>query len=113
MKSQIFKSIPPVELLIQLLEQICEKTDQYYFLTKDAFKKGNLFDLIDPFIQSCQPYYHTSKLIYLDKYTTSKSYNHFVTIIRQLCKIHHISYTSKIKYIQSNYLIEYKIYHLT
>ena len=110
MKSQIFKSIPPIEILIHLLEKICEKKVDYFLLTNDAFKKGIMFHFIEPFIHACQEYYYTSKLIYLDKYTTTKSYNHFVTIIRQMCKIHNIKYTSKIKYIQSNYLIEYKIF---
>ena len=111
MKSQIFKSIPPLEMMIDLLNQICDKIDNsYYLLTNDAFKKGILFHWIDPFIHSCQLYYHSSKLIYLEKYLKTKNYNHFITIIRQICKIHHIIYTSKIKYIKSNYLIEYKIY---
>ena len=37
-------------------------------------------------------------------------YKNFVTIIRQICKYHHIPFTSSIKYNKSKYDIYYFIY---
>ena len=38
------------------------------------------------------------------------NYKNFVTIIRQICKYHHIPFTSNIKYSKSKYEIKYFIY---
>ena len=39
------------------------------------------------------------------------SYNMFTTILRQICKHNAIMYTSQIKYNESNYNIQYMVYH--
>lgn len=107
MTSQIFKNPIPSQLLINLLDEIAIKTEKYYILNNDAYKKGVFNDIIQQFIAKCSPYYHLSKRKYLDKKTTYKS---ILTIIRQICKFNKIMYTSQIKYDKSTYDIIYNIY---
>ena len=38
------------------------------------------------------------------------NYKNFVTILRQICKFHHIPFTSTIKYDKSAYDISYSIF---
>lgn len=104
--SQIFKKEFPNNILIEFLDKLCFKYNNYYTLNFETFKKGCFNNEIQPFIELCKPYYHTSKLYYLNKELT---YNSFTTILRQICKYNNIAYTSKIKYEKSSYNIVYYI----
>jgi len=108
MSKQIFKKIPPIEILFNLLEKTCVKTDKYYVFNVNAFKKGWYNDIIDEFIKESKLYYHISKQKYLEE---PIKYNSFTTILRQMCNINKIVYTSQIKYDHSLYEIVYYIYH--
>ena len=105
--SQIFKYDIPNELLFDLFEKICIKCNSYYVLNNNAYKKGMFTNDIPEFIDNCSQYYHISKRKYL---TRPLNYNHFITIIRQICKHLNIKYVSKIKYERSTYDIIYNIY---
>jgi len=107
MTSQIFKSKYPIQGLFDFLELYSDKKTNYYYFTKTKFKKGVFENAIRPYCDSLKEYYYLSKQKYLDK---KQTYRSFVTIIRQICKYHHISFTSKIKYDKSNYEIVYYIY---
>jgi hypothetical protein len=107
MSTQIFKKLIPIQLLIQLLDDIAIKTDKFYVVNNNSYKKGIFNGNINTFITECTPYYHLSKLKYVEKKLT---YNSFVTIIRQICKSNNIMYTSQIKYDKSTYNIMYYIY---
>lgn len=108
MSKQIFKKNPPIGLLFNLLEKICVKTDKYYVFNNNAFKKGLYNDIINKFIEESRLYYHISKQKYLEE---PIKYNNFTTILRQMCNINKIVYTSLIKYDHSLYEIVYYIYH--
>ncbi len=107
MSSQIFKIPYPKEELFLFLEKYSEKRKNYYYFTKISFKKADYEKAVKPYCISLKKYYYTSKHKYLDK---SQTYRSFITIIRQICKYHHISFSSKIKYDKSNYEIVYYIY---
>ena len=107
MNSQIFKKAVPKEILYDLLNIIATKKDNYYVINKIAYKKGEFKKLLEPFINSLFEYYHISKQHYI---TRKLSYNSFVTIIRQICRINSIKYESKILYSKSAYDIIYNIY---
>ena len=106
MSSQIFKNQVPNELLIKLLESISIKTDKYFIIDNNSYKKGIFNNSITDFINQCIPYYHLSKRKYLEKKLT---YHSFITIIRQICNFNKITYTSQIKYDKSKYDIIYYI----
>lgn len=106
-QSQIFKYVIPINMMIDLFDKISVKYDNYYVLNNGSYKKGIFNGDIQQFIKDCIPYYYVSKRKYL---TCELNYNHFITIIRQICKHLNIRYTSKIKYEKSSYDIIYNIY---
>jgi len=107
MSTQIFKQKVPIEILYEILENICAKNDKSYVLNNISFKKAIYNNYISDFYEKCRPYYHTSKHHYLDKKLT---YNSFVTVIRQICKSNNTMFCSKIKYENSSYDFHYFIY---
>lgn len=109
MTSQIFKEHIPNEMLFKMLEEISVKTNKYYILNKNAYKKGLFNNIIPEFLTQCNPYYHISKRKYLERKLT---YNSFTTIIRQICNFNKITHTSQIKYDKSDYDIWHYIYYL-
>jgi len=107
MSNQIFKNPYPTELLIELLNDICVKTNDYYMIDNNSYKKGIFTNKLSEYLEKCKPYYHVSKQKYLERKLT---YNNFVTVIRQICNFNKIAYTSKIKHDKSDYNIIYNIY---
>ncbi len=107
MTSQIFKTSPPKEILFDFLDSICEQNQNKYVFSKANFKKAQLQERIEPFCTNLQPYYYKSKIFYI---TRDMTYKNFITLIRQICKYHHIAFTSVMKYNKSKYEIEYSIF---
>ena len=104
--TQIFKTPVPSELLFELLEKTCTKSQHFYIFDKNSYKKGIFTESISTFLANCKPYYFLSKQKYIERKVT---YNSFTTIIRQICNYHKITYTSEIKYDKSSYNIVYYI----
>ncbi len=108
MSQQLFKIDPSKNIILDFLETNSEKKDKYYLFDKCAFKKSKLNKSVEEFIETVKEYYHESKQIYVNR---QLSYKMIVTILRQLCKYHHIPFFSKINYSHSKYNICYKIYY--
>jgi hypothetical protein len=108
MLKQIFKSNVPTELLFDLLEKICLKYEKYYYIDINAFQKMKYYNLYVDFCESLKEYYHASKHFYLER---AMNYNSFTNIVRQICKNNSIMFSSKMKYNESKYNIDYFIYH--
>ena len=107
MLKQIFRKNVPPELLFGVLEQICLKTDKYYFIDINAFRKMLFHNLHEPFLETLSEYYHISKRFYIERKIT---YNSFTNIIRQICKSNAVMFSSQIKYNESKYNIDYFVY---
>ena len=107
MSNQIFKKSVPNELLFNLLDQICLKTDKYYLIDINAYRKLVFHELQNDFCESLKEYYHLGKHFYLER---AFSYKSFTNIIRQICKNSSIMYTSEMKYNESKYNIVFYIY---
>jgi hypothetical protein len=106
--SQIFKRPVPTSVLFSVLDEIATKTaNNAYVLNHDAYKRGLFTGAIDVFLEQCRPFYHTSKQRYLDR---KKTYNAFITVVRQICNFCKLKYTSQIKYDKSKYSIIYYIF---
>jgi|MDTF01.1.fsa_nt_gb hypothetical protein len=107
MNSQIFKI--PIDKIIfyEFLSTCSEKKLKYYEISKISFKSAVFQNLIQPFCDSIKDYYHISKQHYI---TRKMTYKNLITVIRQICKFHHIAFTSQIKYDNSNYEISYSIF---
>jgi hypothetical protein len=109
MLNQIFKKNVPIALLFELLEKISVKTDKYYLVDINAYKKMLYHHYYDDFCEQMMEYYHVSKQVYL---TRKLTYNSFTNVIRQICKSNNVMFTSNIKYNKSLYNIQYLIYHI-
>jgi hypothetical protein len=107
MPNQIFKKTVSPSILMELLDKICLKTEKYYLFDINAYKKLLFYNLQAGFCENLKDYYHLGKQFYL---TRKMKYNHFTTVIRQICKLCNIMYTSQIKYNESKYNIDYLIY---
>ena len=100
------------ELLKDILNKICmidsnhESDINQIVITKALFKRAEIHNLIQPFLESIKEHYYLSKQHYIDRQI---NYNKFITIIRQLCNVNDIKYVSTIVYSKSNYEIEYTI----
>ena len=51
MSSQLFKKKFELEDFVNFLSTICDVKDNEYTFNNDAFKKANLFNRIDPFVE--------------------------------------------------------------
>ena len=107
MTKQIFKNAVPNNIFYSFLEKICLKTEKYYLVDMNAFRKMLFYNYHIEFCETIKNYYHLSKQFYLERKMT---YNSFTTILRQICKNNNIMFTSQIKYNESKYNIDYLIY---
>ena len=107
MLKQIFRKNVPSEVLMELLEKVCLKTDKYYLIDNNTFRKIVFHKYDKEFLETIEPCYQESKQFYV---TRKFSYNSFVNIVRQICKSNDIMFTSKIKYNESKYNIDYFIF---
>ena len=107
MLNQLFRKQVPIELLMDLLDKICLKTDKYYLVNINAFKILIYKNYHIDFCETLLEYYHSSKSDYVTREFTYKT---FVNIVRQICKSNGIMYGSKMKYEKSKYNIDYFVY---
>jgi len=108
MSGQLFRKDIPTRVLFDLLEQICLKTDTYFHIDMNAYKKLLFYNLHEKFSSDMIEYYHISKQFYA---TRKMTYNSFINIVRHICKHCNIMFTSKMKYNESRYNIDYHIYY--
>jgi hypothetical protein len=108
MANQIFRKEVPNEILFGLLEKICFKNDKYYLIDMNAYRKMMFRGYHVDFCDSLKEYYNLSKLFYLER---KMVYNSFTNIVRQICKLNNIMFTSQIKYNESKYNIDFYVYY--
>lgn len=105
--NQNFKTPVPIQLLWDFLKANCDETDMHFQITPYLFHKAEYNQQLLGFISLLKPFYHTSKVKYVER---QLNYKGFSTIIRQICNAHQIKYSTKIVYNKSMYEIEYTIY---
>jgi hypothetical protein len=105
--SQIFKKRVPLDILYDLLNSYSYHNSKYYLVNDVFFKKLKFDNILDKFLNTIKPYYFESKKFYVERNMT---YVRFTTIIRQICKLHELHFSSKILYDRSKYNINYYIY---
>ena len=106
MKHSIFSKEIPLAILWAFLDTVCQFHETYYFIDKTTFNKMK-YDSSKhrDFMDSLKQYYYKSKHSYLE----TTHYNGFVTILRQICNLHHHPYTTVKKYDHGDYTICYFI----
>ena len=108
MSRQIFGKLVPPEVLYTLLEKICLKTDKYYLVDHNSYKRFMYLGLDIELKEQIIGCYHDSKRFYI---TREMDYNSFINIVRQICKSNQMMFTNQIKYMESKYSIEYLIFY--
>jgi hypothetical protein len=108
MLKQIVKVPIPNSLLFDLLDSTTLKTDKYYLVDINCYKKILFHKYHAPFLKRLRKHYYYSKLYYLDR---EFNYASFTNIVRQICKSNNIAFESKIIYHESTYTIDYFIYY--
>ena len=104
--SYLFVKPVPIELLLELLDKICTKTDHFYMVDMNAYRKMIFHQYHTPFCESLTQYYHVSKRYYL---TREFTYNSFTNILRQICKSNKHYFYTDLKYDYSIYTILFYI----
>ena len=102
----IFTKKIPIEILYNILDKIAIKKDKSYLFNYNCFRIMIYHKWNEEILQSLIDYYNPSKQYYLTRPIT---YNSFITIIRQICKINNVEFKTKIMYQHSIYNIEYYI----
>ena len=83
--------------LYNLLETICIKTPKYYIFDQNAFRKLQYkTEIYQAFVETIRPYYHGSKSHYITRHHDTM--NSFMTVMKQICKQHHIEVEHKLLY---------------
>ena len=106
MRSQIFHTPPPKEVLIEFIQKYGECQANLHVFTNSAYKKAKYEEAIQPFIDSVKNFYYNSKRKYTDRQMTFK---YFSNVLRQNCRYHGIVFYSKIKYRKSKHETDYYI----
>jgi len=91
MQNQLFRTPVPKENLIHLLDKICEPSETDYHIDIHAYKRMKYHEYHVDFLKGLTPYYHWSKQYFVEREFT---YNSFVTILRQLSRLHNLSFTT-------------------
>lgn len=110
MPNHIFKKEIQNYIIFDFLKHYCPIENDYYIFDKLIFKQYEYNDLLSIFYNSIKDNYHDSKKNYLNR---EKTYNNFLTILRQICKNNNIPYYSKIRYDKNKYYIIYYIKNIS
>jgi hypothetical protein len=102
--TSVFKETVPKEIMYTLLDKIAHHNSINYIIDSSSYKKMKYENLHEQFLKDIVDYYHFSKRYYVER---NFSYNSFMTILRQICKINNIQFFKNIKYNNSKHYIEY------
>ena len=104
-KSQILKE--KIVFFDEFLKSIGSIEKNYICINENHYKQIEYNGQLNDFLEKIKPFYHLSKLHYTE---TIKTYNNFITILRQISKMNGVFFTYKIKYTNSKHYIEYYFY---
>lgn len=104
--SDKFKYLFPLELLVYYLELNCDVRENTFVFNKEAYKRASLNHSMTFFLDVILDYYHVSKKNYA---LNCVNYNKFLTILRQVCKLHSIQFDKHTTYFRSSHVISYLI----
>lgn len=98
----------PTLAFFSFLDEICLRTPKYYLFNDNAYRKLMYEDNLERFRDFVRDYYKPEKLHLLNREMT---YKRFTALLRQICSSSVIPLESKTKHANSNYCIEYFVYH--
>ena len=99
--NRIFKVQPNKENFIIFLKEITISDNNVFVFYDELYKKSKI--IIDKYFFELKDNYHNSKL----EYISNINFNKCITLIKQLCKVNNIDFTSKRRYFNNSYKIYY------
>jgi hypothetical protein len=106
MSQQIFKTKAPLSLLVEFLDGACERDGNARVLSKRAYRAAALRGEVNALCTRAACHYQASRRYYVERPMT---YPRFVTVIRQLCRLHGLECSSSILYSGAQYEISYRV----
>jgi hypothetical protein len=106
MPSQIFKLPPDMNVFKSFLDDVSDIENDRYVISMAAFKRSEMFDHMTTFCDYLEECYYDSKKFYVRRRMT---YKNFITVIRQVCKVSDLAYTTQTRYYKSSYEMVYII----
>lgn len=112
---KLFKTHVPNQLFYGFVQKITHNmpsNSNYYLIDNSVYKKAIYCDEFQPtsvlqqFCNELMSYYYKNKQFFI---TRKMSYNHFTTILRQICRYNSIEFKSERKYDKSQTQIVYYI----
>ena len=104
--NQTIRGVESLNILINLLTDNSIMENNKYIVNNALYRKILLTNRFDNFIADLKPYYHKSKLNYLDECNT---YNKFLTIVRHICSYNNVECVKEVVYEKSKYKPVYYI----
>lgn len=108
--SKLFQTPVSLNILYDLLDQICLFKETYYVIDPTSFNKMMYIGLYQQFIDTITPHYFPQKRSAVLKEPT---YYNFINIIKQISKLHGIEVKSKIVRMNSTKHTSYFLDHKT
>ena len=106
MKSSLFRSKVPKDLLISFLRDIGRQEKNGYVIYDELLKRKGREATIAAFLCATVTYYYPSKWRYVRRVKDAKT---LMAVIRQVCKSHNIPVSSRTVYHHGKYTIHYKV----
>lgn len=103
--AKIFRSPVTLNIIYNLFDQVCLLKNDFYIFDINSFNKMKHLDLLEPFLSKLKEYYFPHKYGILNE---EQSLNHFMMIIKQICKYHKLKVKTEICQDYPRYMIEHK-----
>jgi hypothetical protein len=97
--STLFKTPVPLSTWKEVLQSMTASSGPLFVMDDTAFKRGLYLGSLCAFWEACVPYYHVSKRHFVTRPLTFKT---FSTVLRQVCRSHHLPVQSTLVYSHSH-----------
>lgn len=93
--NQLFRSVPDHRVLFSYLDEVCVRNTEFFVIDDVTYKRMKYDDRIFALYKYLIPFYHIAKQKYVLASATQAG---FLTILRQLCRLFSLQYTTKVVY---------------
>lgn len=94
-----------IDFFEEWLNEMCEKKEDYYYINQEIFKSFLFKGQLEKYMKKMEPYCVKHDYI-CEPYT----YKRCMTLFRQICRKNGNCFEYKIRYIKSQYFIDYYFY---
>lgn len=103
---RIFYEPVDIDIVYDILERCCIKTDKHYTFNQLAYKQMVFLQLLDGFLQQITPFYRENKREYV---TREMNFVNFLTILKQICNSNGVPFSSRTQKSDASVITHYYI----